>query len=324
MNQTPQKAITSPREIARLAGQFQAVADGVGQVLNFGFLVMMRQNDGASRSFQIRDLIGNGLQGKHGHYHSNRNRLYWQRLRMPTVLDIPPASRGVLNFKMFGVPVQIQPWFWVITVVLGYSQDSASTLIWVGVVLISILVHEFGHVAAFRAYGSPAAVLLYSWGGLTIPARPTQGTLARSVVALAGPFAGFSLAAITVAIAMNLGAQIDFGIQMAIIPSLRALFPRETYTDHVYWVIAVNDLLFVNFYWGLMNLLPVTPLDGSHVSRAILEQASPAGWRRPWIFISAGVAFAIAGVALYSRSFYIAVMFLLLGIGSLQTLDSGR
>ncbi len=243
---------------------------------------------------------------------------------MPTVLDIPPASRGVLNFKMFGVPVQIQPWFWVITVVLGYSQDSASTLIWVGVVLISILVHEFGHVAAFRAYGSPAAVLLYSWGGLTIPARPTQGTLARSVVALAGPFAGFSLAAITVAIAMNLGAQIDFGIQMAIIPSLRALFPRETYTDHVYWVIAVNDLLFVNFYWGLMNLLPVTPLDGSHVSRAILEQASPAGWRRPWIFISAGVAFAIAGVALYSRSFYIAVMFLLLGIGSLQTLDSGR
>ena len=243
---------------------------------------------------------------------------------MPTVLDIPPASRGVLNFKMFGVPVQIQPWFWVITLVLGWSQDAVTTLLWVAVVLVSIIVHEFGHVAAFRAYGSPAAVLLYSWGGLTIPARQIRGTLARSVVALAGPFAGFSLAAITVAVAMNLGAQIDFGIQMAIIPSLRALFPRETYTDHVYWVIAVNDLLFVNFYWGLMNLLPVTPLDGSHVSRAILEQASPGGWRRPWMLLSAGVAFAIAGVALYSRSFYVAIMFLLLGIGSLQTLDQGR
>jgi stage IV sporulation protein FB len=82
--------------------------------------------------------------------------------------------------------------------------------------------------------------------------------------------------------------------------------------------------LFVNFYWGLMNLLPVTPLDGSHISRAILERGSPQHWRRPWMLLSAGVAFSIAGVALYSRSFYVAVMFLLLGIGSLQTLDQGR
>src|SRR5277367_6650366 len=98
---------------------------------------------------------------------------------MSTVLDIPPASRGVLNFEMFGVPVQIQPWFWAMTVILGWSQDSATTLLWVAVVLVSILVHEFGHVAAFHAYGSPAAVVLYSWGGLAIPARPIQGTLAR-------------------------------------------------------------------------------------------------------------------------------------------------
>jgi membrane-associated protease RseP (regulator of RpoE activity) len=111
---------------------------------------------------------------------------------------------------------------------------------------------------------------------------------------------------------------------MMIVPSLSALFPRETYNDHIYWVIAVNDLLFVNFYWGLMNLLPVKPLDGSHISRAILERGSPMGWRRPWMLISAGVAFAIAGVALYSRSFYVAIMFLLLGIGSLQTMDQGR
>jgi len=243
---------------------------------------------------------------------------------MPTVLDIPPASRGVINFKMFGTPVQIQPWFWITTLVLGWSQDSLATLAWVAVVLVSILVHEFGHVTAYRAFGSQGAVLLYSWGGLAIPAREIRGTLQRIVVALAGPFAGFSLAAITVVAAMNLGAQIDFGVQMMVVPSLRALFPRETYVDHVYWVILVNDLLFVNFYWGLMNLLPVSPLDGSHVSRAILERASPAHWRRLWLLLSAGVAFAIAGVALYARSFYVAIMFLLLAIGSLQTRDQGR
>jgi stage IV sporulation protein FB len=283
---------------------------------------MMRQNHGAPGCFQVRDFIGNGLKGKHNSFSFILTAKLW--IRMPTVLDIPPASRGVLNFKMFGVPVQIQPWFWVTTLVLGWSQDSLTTLVWVAVVLVSILVHEFGHVAAYRAFGSQGAVLLYSWGGLAIPAREIRGTLQRIVVALAGPFAGFSLAAITVVAAMNLGAQIDFGVHMMIVPSLSALFSRETYNDHIYTVIAVNDLLFVNFYWGLMNLLPVTPLDGSHISRAILERGSPLHWRRPWMLLSAGVAFAIAGVALYSRSFYVAIMFLLLGIGSLQTLDQGR
>jgi hypothetical protein len=42
------------------------------------------------------------------------------------------------------------------------------------------------------------------------------------------------------------------------------------------------------------------------------------------MLLSAGVAFAIAGVALYSRSFYVAIMFLLLAIGSLQRMDQGR
>ena len=66
---------------------------------------------------------------------------------MPTVLDIPPASRGVINFKMFGTPVQIQPWFWITTLVLGWSQDFATTL------------RE--HVRAFDYLGGVAATCLY-------------------------------------------------------------------------------------------------------------------------------------------------------------------
>jgi stage IV sporulation protein FB len=233
---------------------------------------------------------------------------------MPTVLDIPPASRGVLNFQMFGVPVQIQPWFWITTVILGYSQDSLSTLIWVAVVLVSILAHEFGHVAAYRVFGSPGAVLLYSWGGLAIPAREIKGAIPRIIVALAGPFAGFCVAAVTCVVAMNLGAQIETGLQMMMVPSVRAVFARDAYVNHIYQVIAINDFLFVNFYWGLMNLLPVSPLDGSHITRALLG-------RRAWLLISIVVAFGIAGLAAYSRSIYVAIVFVLLGVGSLQMLD---
>ncbi|HTS76736.1 MAG TPA: hypothetical protein VMG40_11060, partial [Bryobacteraceae bacterium] len=69
---------------------------------------------------------------------------------MPTVLDIPPARRGLLNFVLFNTPVQVQPWFWVMALILGYSQDFRATLIWMAVVFVSVLVHELGHVAAFR------------------------------------------------------------------------------------------------------------------------------------------------------------------------------
>lgn len=240
---------------------------------------------------------------------------------MPTVLDIPPARRGLLNFVVFNVPVQVQPWFWITTLILGYSQDFTATLIWVAVVFISVLVHEFGHVAAYRMYGVPGAVLLYTLGGLAIPRREVRGTLPRIVVALAGPAAGFCLAALTIAAAINWGVQIQTGFYMLLIPAVRAVFPPEAYVNHSYWIVAVSDLLFVNIYWGLVNLLPVSPLDGSHISRALFESWSPARWRKPWLLVSACVAFAIAGLGFYSRNLYLGIMFLLLAVSSLQMLD---
>ena len=58
MNQTPQKAITSPSSFAGLAGQFQAVADNVGQFLNLGFLIMMRQQNRAALALQFENFFG--------------------------------------------------------------------------------------------------------------------------------------------------------------------------------------------------------------------------------------------------------------------------
>ncbi len=48
------------RELARLAGQFQAVADDVGQFLDFRFLIMMRQQNRTALLFQFQNLFGDG------------------------------------------------------------------------------------------------------------------------------------------------------------------------------------------------------------------------------------------------------------------------
>ena len=66
----------------------------------------------------------------------------------------PPPSPGDVHFRLFGVPVRVHPFFWLTTVLMGLNPKGgtppAELLIWVAVVFVSILVHEFGHVALIR------------------------------------------------------------------------------------------------------------------------------------------------------------------------------
>ena len=56
MNLTPQKAITSASVVGGLAAQFEAVADEVGEVLQLGLLVVMRQDHRVALLAQAVDL----------------------------------------------------------------------------------------------------------------------------------------------------------------------------------------------------------------------------------------------------------------------------
>lgn len=90
-------------------------------------------------------------------------------------------------------------------------------LVWIVVVFVSILVHELGHAFAFRRFGQPSKILPHFSGGLTIPESLPWGSAYATVsltpnqhifVSLAGPFAGFALAALTLAVGTALGGQI--------------------------------------------------------------------------------------------------------------------
>jgi Zn-dependent protease len=84
-------------------------------------------------------------------------------------------------------------------------------------------------------------------------------------------------------------------------------FSRVRLTDgniraHLYLYEAVNNLLFVNFYWSLVNLLPVYPLDGGQILRACLAHRRGALGRTCALQISIGVAASIAAAALCQRN----------------------
>ena len=98
--------------------------------------------------------------------------------------------------RLFGVNIRINPWFWLMSAVLGWSRVQSGVpflLIWMACVLVSILVHEFGHVMMGRLFGSDGHIVLYSFGGLAVGSIQIPNWWKRVLVSLAGPMAGFLL-----------------------------------------------------------------------------------------------------------------------------------
>jgi stage IV sporulation protein FB len=228
---------------------------------------------------------------------------------MFSLLDSGP-SRGELRFRLFGVQVRIQPWFWFTTLIMGASRDTGSILVWIGVVFVSILLHELGHVVAFRLFGVRASVVLYGMGGLAVPETELRGALGRIVVPAAGPIAGFVFAAGILAAVALAGGVIAF-------PA--AAWLPQAYSP--YWNIALNDLLFVNIFWGALNLLPIYPLDGGQLARAIFDKHDPVRGKRRSLVLSAVIGGVMAVLAFLSGSMYLVGLFGILAATSLTSLD---
>ena len=239
---------------------------------------------------------------------------------MTTLVDCPDSTAGEWSFHIFDIPVRVKIWFWISILIIGGEQKLGPILIWVGVCFFSILLHELGHVAAFRLCGVRAEVMLYGWGGLAIPRYGVSGFFPRILVSLAGPFAGFCLAGITLWAALASRASIQFGFHM-FLPVLHVVPRGVAYST---WHLLLNDLLWVNFYWGLMNLLPVYPLDGGQAALACFERSDPDHGKRKSLILSAGLAGALAIYDVLEQNGYLVLMFAILAVSSLQMLDGLR
>jgi Zn-dependent protease len=195
------------------------------------------------------------------------------------VLTEPERTPYDLRFRLLGFPVRVHPWFWLLAVLLGADTIHAGLqflAIWVAVVFVSILVHELGHAVAFRAFGSDADIVLYSFGGLAVPTSFVTGRGRRVLAALAGPLAGFALCAIV------------YG-------SNEAFHWAATSAE----VAALYAFLFgVNLYWGILNLLPIYPLDGGQVSREVCGKFWGGRGRRISLQVSFAAALVIVGYSL--------------------------
>ncbi len=240
----------------------------------------------------------------------------------------PPHTRYDLKFTLMGIPVRVHPLFWLMVLLLGVSSGGiVHLLIWVVVVFVSILVHELGHSLAMRMYGQSSSIVLHLFGGLAVPESSWRGSrwsdvslsaMQQVFISLAGPFAGFLLAGIILAVIAAWGGQIFLNWWLGVVPLPTAVLPAGG------WFVSsvVRVLLWVNIFWGLINLVPVYPLDGGNVARHLFVKFDPwDGMRKSlWLSVISGAMMAIVGLVLMN-SVFMALLFGFLAFQSYQTVQ---
>jgi stage IV sporulation protein FB len=194
----------------------------------------------------------------------------------------------VLRFRLFDMPVTVRGSFLLIAAVIGLIGvgDAAQTVAWIVVVFFSILIHELGHAVTARAFGSEVAIELNGLGGLTRWSLP-QGEITpgrRALIAAAGSATGLAFGGLVWLVASQFGP-----------------YARLT-------AFALESLIYVNVFWGLLNWLPIRPLDGGHLLESFLEKVAP---RRAEIIarvvFTATAAIALA-IALLMQLYFIAAL----------------
>lgn len=240
----------------------------------------------------------------------------------------PQRTQFDLHFPIFGIPTRIHPGFWIVSFLLGFGVTAQGTkplplLIYIAVIFVSILVHELGHALVMRRFGFSPRIVLYHLGGLAITDQGFSGgfekrrgrrdTWESILISLAGPGAGFLLAGVVVLVIFATGGSIqpDFSSWAEPwkfqVPGVKHLDP---------WWYLITFLLFVNIFWGLVNLAPVFPLDGGQIARELLMQRDRYNGLTHALQLSIGVGIALAAVFFIGGERYAAIMFALLAVSN--------
>lgn len=192
------------------------------------------------------------------------------------------------NFRLFGFPVQVHFSFFLIALLLGFSFNNLLLLVlWVAIVFFSILLHEMGHAVVANAYGRNPYIELYTMGGQTVSTRYTALSYPKEIfLSFAGPLAGFLM-----------GGLLFLVLRLVSVP------------DNLYVNFLFSQLLWVNIGWGLINLIPILPLDGGHIMRDLYHWLkNPRDERTPLIISMVFGVLAVIVFLVVFRSLYMAFL----------------
>jgi Zn-dependent protease len=169
-------------------------------------------------------------------------------------------------FRVFGIQLAVHASFFLLLAYAGFEgwQDGGG---WFGMLIsvtmivaffVCVVLHELGHSLTAKRYGIRVPrILLMPIGGMAEFERIPRESSAEFLITIAGPL-------------------VNFAIVLVLMPlvGLPQGFPfHPEYEDSIRGLGQM--LLYWNGVMGLFNLLPVFPMDGGRILRALLASRLP-------------------------------------------------
>jgi Zn-dependent protease len=156
----------------------------------------------------------------------------------------------MLRFKLLGIPVGVHASFLIIALLGATSYRGWEIAIWTGAAFVSILAHEMGHALVARGFGAQGVnVTLYGLGGVT--------TFTHTRVM--EHWKSFIVSAAGSAVGITLGGTVWFAVRSGLFDGAG----NET-------IVFINSLFFTSLVWGILNWIPIVPLDGGHMIQSFI------------------------------------------------------
>ncbi|MFM7152107.1 MAG: site-2 protease family protein [Gemmataceae bacterium] len=169
-----------------------------------------------------------------------------------------------------GIPLFLHTSFFILPLVVLYLdwEDGLGSLLFAEALLVTVfgcvLLHELGHAMMARYFGIPTRdITLYPIGGIARLESMGSTPFQEVCIALAGPAVNLAIVLLlTPAVAAFLFLSIPIQPQFAL---------EQSWTNQI--ASFVSGIWASNLALMIFNLIPVFPMDGGRVFRAILASA---------------------------------------------------
>ena len=200
------------------------------------------------------------------------------------------------------IPVVIHPTFFLIAALIGYlnSRTIVGTLVWIVIILVSVLFHEFGHALTAKLFGLEPRIELVAMGGLTYHEGGKLPYWKQFLIVFNGPLFGFLL--------------FIFASLLLMVPSIATSMIGG----------ALHTFRFVNLFWTILNLLPVLPLDGGQLLRIILERIFGVKGFRYALGASMAIAASMSLISFLFHAFLIGAIFFLFAFSAFDAFRKSK
>ena len=192
----------------------------------------------------------------------------------------------MLRFTLLGIPVGVHFSFLLIALlVMGNNFSGSEVAVFVLAIFGGVLVHEAGHALTARAFGaSQVSITLFALGGVTVYSHdPPLSPRRRFLISAAGSAAGISA-----------------GGPLLLLWWLTDVFDGLSRLGEV----GLRSFILAAAVWGVLNWIPIRPLDGGQMLTAALEIVVPqrADAIARVVTVVVGVAVIIVALA-YGETF---------------------